>query len=160
MFSAMYSFYLKNEQQVEGRFSCAPITNTVAKHTSGLLNFLKYDVDYLQHKKEMSIKLLVNNQYVARVIEGCNSISLIILFVAFIVAFSGSLKATILYSVFGSLFIYGINIVRIAILTILLHKYPSHQEILHNLLFPAIIYGTIFLLWVIWVRQFSNYKKG
>ena len=44
------------------------------------------------------MKLIINNKYLARVIEGCNSISIIILFVSFIVAFSGPLKTTFFYA--------------------------------------------------------------
>jgi exosortase family protein XrtF len=113
----------------------------------------------VQHEAEMSVKLLVTNLYVARVIEGCNSISIIILFIAFIVAFSGPKKATFLYVITGSVIIYFINIARIAFLTMMLYHYPNQQMVLHNLIFPAIIYGTVFLLWVVWVQKFSHYKK-
>ena len=84
---------------------------------------------------------------------------LLVLLLAFIIAFPGSLKATVLYSITGSLLIYGINILRIAFLTVMLYKYPNQQVFLHNLVFPAIIYGATFLLWVLWVHKFSNYKK-
>lgn len=156
---SIYNFYLQNSQQKEGEFKTASITTLVAHQTESLLEFFGYHVDALQHKKELSVKLLIENQYTARVIEGCNSISVIILFIAFIVAFSGGIKATIIFSLLGSLFIYTINVIRIAFLTVLIYKYPEQQEFLHNLVFPAIIYGCVFLLWVIWVNKFSNYKK-
>ena len=91
----------------------------------------------------------------ARVIEGCNSISIIILFIPF----SGPKRATIIYAIVGSFIIYLINILRIAFLTMMLYNYPNQQMVLHNLVFPAIIYGTTFLLWVIWVQKFSHLKK-
>lgn len=107
----------------------------------------------------MSVKVLLNGHYTARVIEGCNSISILILFLAFVIAFPGSIKATILFGIVGSFIIYGVNILRIAFLTVMLYKYQDHQTLLHNLVFPAIIYGITFLLWVLWVHKFSNYKK-
>jgi len=103
--------------------------------------------------------VLLNDVYVSRVIEGCNSISIIILFIAFIAAFSGGLKATILYSFVGSFLIYIINILRIAFLSFMFYKYPNQQVFLHNIVFPAVIYGFTFLLWVIWVKRFSNLKR-
>lgn len=156
---AIYATYLNKYQVKDSGFQCAPITTIVADQTVSILNFFGYNVVSMQHNKEMSVKLLVNNHYIARVIEGCNSISIIILFVAFIVAFSGPIKSTIIYAFAGSLIIYLINILRIAFLTIMLYKYPNQQMVLHNLLFPAIIYGTTFLLWVIWVQKFSHHKK-
>lgn len=156
---AIYSFYLQRTQQKVDFFQCSPITTTVAKQTETVLNWVGYDVTYVQHDKEMSVKLMVNGHYTARVIEGCNSLSIIILFLAFIAAFSGTLKVTVLYGIIGSLLIYGINILRIAFLTIMLYKYPNEQMLLHNIVFPAIIYGFTFFLWVVWVQKFSNYKK-
>ncbi|HIE44911.1 MAG TPA: exosortase family protein XrtF, partial [Flavobacteriaceae bacterium] len=95
----------------------------------------------------------------SRVIEGCNSVSIIILFIAFIIAFSGSFKSTIFFGFIGSLLIYSTNIFRIAVLSIGILLYPKQQEILHSLVFPAIIYGMVFLLWVIWVNKYSDFKK-
>ena len=156
---AIYSSYLKNSQQKNDGFKTASITTKVAAQTVWLLEAVGFHADYKQHEKELSVKILIENQYTARVIEGCNSVSLIILFIAFIVAFAGSIKATILFSLIGSILIYVVNIFRIAFLTAMIYKYPSHQEFLHNIVFPVIIYGAIFLLWVIWVNKFSNYKK-
>jgi exosortase family protein XrtF len=156
---AIYSVYLENSQQKKGVFKTSSITTKVAKQTAGVLNILGYNAYYEQHNEELSVKLFIQDRFTVRVIEGCNSISLIILFIAFIVAFAGSLKATLLFAVFGSVFIYGVNILRIAFLTLIIYKYPASQEFFHTLVFPAIIYGTIFLLWVLWVHQFSNYKK-
>ena len=155
----MYAYYLKNTQQKESQFVCAPLTATVANQTAGVLNFFGYHTKVIQHSEEMSVKILIDDVYIARVIEGCNSVSIIILFISFIIAFPGPLKTTLIFSVFGSLIIYGINILRIAILSVLLYKFPDQQVFLHNLVFPAIIYGTTFLLWVVWVHRYSNYKR-
>lgn len=156
---AMYSYYLNGSQQRENGFECSPLTTNVAHQTSSFLNFIGYNVSTEQHDKEMSVKLLVDDVYIARVIEGCNSMSIIILFIAFIIAFAGKLSTTIIYAIVGSLIIYGINLLRIAFLTIMLYKFPEQQNFLHGIIFPGIIYGTTFLLWVVWVKKFSNYKK-
>ena len=155
----IYSFYLQKTQEKGAVFVCSPITTTVAEQTEWVLNVFGYDATQYQHEEEMSRKLLLNGRYTARVIEGCNSISIIILFLSFVIAFPGRLKMTVIYGIVGSIIIYGINILRIAFLTVMLYKYPYQQTLLHNLVFPAIIYGTTFLLWVVWVQKFSNYKK-
>ena len=159
LFAGMYAYYLNLNQEKINGFQCAPLTTQVADQTVSLLKFFNFNVASEQHNEEMSVKLLVGNQYVGRVIEGCNSVSIIILFAAFIVAFAGPKRATIIYIIIGSLIIYGVNILRIAFLTMMLYKYPNQQEVLHNLVFPAIIYGTTFLLWVFWVQKFSHQKK-
>ena len=156
---ALYSLYLHQTQNKEGVFTCAPITTLVAEHTEEVLSFWGFNAAYAQHKEEMSVKLILNGQYTARVIEGCNSVSIIILFISFVVAFAGTLKATLIFGIIGAFLIYIVNIFRIAFLTVMLQKYPEEQEFLHNLVFPAIIYGFTFFLWVIWVQKFSKYKS-
>ena len=155
----IYNSYLQSSQQKEVVFQTSSITTAVANQTVKVLTFFGYNVEANQHDKEVSVKLIIEGQYTARVIEGCNSVSLIILFVSFIIAFSGSLKATFLFTIFGSVFIYIVNVLRIAFLTVMIYKFPDKVGVLHDLVFPAIIYGTVFLLWVIWVNKFSNYKK-
>ena len=74
-----YSFYLGKTQEKAGTFSCAPITKTVAKQTETLLNLFNYDVVIKQSKMEVSMELWLEGVYVAKIIEGCTSISIIIL---------------------------------------------------------------------------------
>jgi len=52
-----------------------------------------------------------------------------------------------------------LNIFRIALLTTGLYKYPEYGTFLHDILFPLVIYGVVFLLWVFWVLKFSAYAK-
>lgn len=155
----VYSAYLHKTQQKTSLFSCSPITNTVANNVKIAANWFGYHIYTEQNSKELSIKLIVGGNYTARVIEGCNSISVIILFLAFIIAFSGSFKATVLYGLFGGVLIYTINILRIIALSLLIYKYPQFENPLHTLIFPTIIYGLVFILWIIWVRYFSNHKN-
>ncbi len=156
---SIYNCYLSKTQQKETTFICSPVTQNVATQTTNMLNLFGHKASSIQHSKELSIKLFLNNRYIARVIEGCNGISIIILFIAFVIAFSGPIKQTALYIIFGSALIYGVNIIRIGFLVVLLDKFPNQQTFLHNLLFPAIIYGLTFFLWIIWVQKFSNYKN-
>lgn len=104
------------------------------------------------------MKLFINNKFVARIIEGCNSISIIILFVSFIIAYAGKIKTTFFYLIFGCVLIYIVNLMRIVILTVGLYHYPWRREILHSVIFPLIIYGLMFLLWMFWVYRFVNLK--
>ena len=155
----MYSIYLSKTQKTKVFFACSPITNTVAKQTKYVLDVLGYNAKIEQHSSEVSVKLGINDTFVARVIEGCNSINIIILFISFIVAFANKFKVTILYILAGSLIIYVVNILRIAVISIALYEYPQFEGFLHGILFPLIIYGITFLLWFIWVRKFSLIKK-
>lgn len=132
------------------------VTNLVARQCKELIDFMSYRAEVIPHPDEPSMKLVINDTYLARVIEGCNSVSVIILFVSFIAAFSGNPKVTFMYMLSGSVLIYSVNLMRIVLLSIALYHYPWRSEILHTVVFPAIIYGLIFFLWIVWVNRFSN----
>jgi exosortase family protein XrtF len=106
-----------------------------------------------------NIKFFYNQKFVARIIEGCNALSIIILFIAFIVAFTGKLRTTILYIITGSVLIHILNIARIALLVVGLYHFPEQESFIHGVIFPLFIYSVVFVLWVIWVNKFSLYAK-
>ncbi len=155
----IYSFYLSRTQQKGDVFSCAPVTRMVADHVQKVANMLGYRTYTQQSADELSILLVINEDYASRIVEGCNSVSVIILFLSFVIAFSGKLKHTILFGLFGVVLIYVVNVLRIIAITILYYRFPKYQDVLHDLLFPAIIYGLTFMLWVTWVKFFSNLSR-
>jgi exosortase family protein XrtF len=134
------------------------ITHTVAHQAEKLICKMGFPVDVVAHESLSGLKLLVHNRYVSVVVEGCNAISVIILFIAFVISFYQGFKKTGLFLFIGSSIIYVFNIFRIAIITILYYRFPAYQELLHQLVFPGLIYGMVFLLWMYWVNQFKITK--
>ena len=133
------------------------MTVLVAEESKTILSWFDASTRVEAHETEPSVKLFYKNTYVSRIIEGCNGVSVMILFVAFVVAFSGNLKNTLWFIPFGVLVIHVLNVVRIAFLSAALFHYPEYEHLLHDVLFPLVIYGTVFFLWVIWVNTFSLY---
>ncbi len=147
----VYSLYLSNfEGEPDG------ITRIVAQQTKEVIAAFGYEAEVVQHETEPTMKLLVHDDYVGRIVEGCNSISVLILFITFVIAFTGNLKNTILFILVGSVLVYLANLLRIVILGIGLYRFPEHEYMLHHIVFPTIIYGMVFLLWMFWVQKFSK----
>jgi len=158
LLSVVYKLYL---QYSDGsKFYPDYMTNLVSLQSETLLNSFGYQTQVVPHPDEPSMKLILNGEYLARIIEGCNSISVVILFLSFIVAFSGKLKTTFFYILSGSVLIYTVNLLRIVILTLGLYHYPEYSDVLHAVIFPGIIYGVVFLLWIFWVNRFSKLNKN
>ncbi len=153
----IYSFYLNQyhiqKNEVDG------ITHFVAEQTKNILVFFGSNCEIIKHELEPSYKVIYNSKYIARIVEGCNAVSVIILFAAFIFSFSNRFIATFLYLFLGSIVIFIFNIFRIALLTAWLYKYPEYGAFLHDILFPLVIYGLVFVLWIVWVIKFSVYAK-
>jgi len=141
------------------KFEVDGFTQSVAEQTKDILVFFNCNANILPSTSESGINLFYNQRFMARIIEGCNGLSVIILFVSFVIAFSGKTKTTILYVMGGSLLIHILNVVRIALLCILMYYFPKQEHFLHGVFFPLFIYGVVFILWVIWVNKFSFYAK-
>lgn len=131
----------------------------VSNQTYNLMHFFNEDYQIIPNPSEASMKVIYNGKYVARIIEGCNAISVIILFAAFIFAFASNWTKTLLYIFIGSILVYVLNIIRIVLLIKAIYFYPEYQEFLHGTIFPLFIYGVVFILWIIWVTKFSKYAK-
>lgn len=156
LFTLVYKFYLTQFNSDKNEVDT--ITNFVANRTVDFLSFFG-DSGCVNHEKEASLKIYFNGKYIARIIEGCNVVSVVILFAAFIFAFSSTVKKTFLFICGGVLLLFVLNIIRIGLLSLSMFYYPEYEEFLHDIVFPLTIYGIVFLLWIFWVLKFSNYEK-
>ena len=139
------------------KFEADGMTQLVANQTKDLMLLFNYDATIVPNIKEASMNLFYNQRFMARIIEGCNGLSVIILFISFVIAFSGKVKPTILYVIGGSFLIHVLNVFRIALLCILMYYFPEQEHNLHGVVFPLFLYGVVFILWIIWVNKFSKY---
>lgn len=155
--SVVYSLYLG--QFDEDNFEVDGMTTLVAEQSKGIVQLIGKESHIMPHLKEASYVFFVNNDSVSRIVEGCNAVSVMILFVAFIIAFSTTVKRTSLYIIIGVLIIHTLNIVRIALLGLGFYYYPEYEELMHDILFPLFIYGVVFALWVLWVMKLSGNAK-
>lgn len=133
------------------------ITTMVSHQTAWFLQFFGSESTIYPVLKEWYLSY--NGNVIVRIVEGCNGISVFILFISFIIAFSSEFKRTVLFIVLGTLLIYVLNVLRIAALTVLLYRFPQYSHLLHGVLFPLVIYGVVFILWFIWVSKFSKYAN-
>lgn len=149
--SILYALYLKIS--INAGYFPDYFTNLVARQSAAVLESLGYNSYLTPHELEDGILLTIDNKYSVSIVEGCNSISVVILFVAFIIAFAENFKRTLLFLFAGAVLIYVVNILRIAILVVALYKYPGYENILHSVIFPGVIYSMVFILWMVWVRM-------
>jgi exosortase family protein XrtF len=149
-----YQLYLSQFDTTN--FEYDGFTNLVAEQTKIILEAFNYIVQLRPSTFDSSVIVSVNLVSVVRIVEGCNAISVMILFVAFVLAFSNGFLKTFSFILVGLLIIHILNVSRIALLTIGIMKYPEYEHLLHGTVFPLVIYGTVFLLWIIWVTKFTK----
>ena len=93
-------------------------------------------------------------------IEGCNAISVMILFVAFLVAFRGKIRNYLWFIPIGLFTLYLANLLRIYLIGMIRLYYPDYTQMAHDFVFPGVIYGTTFVLWVVWVKFIVNKSEN
>lgn len=153
----MYQKYLSQFDSTI--FELDGFTHLVSNQTEQLMRFFNMDVYSMPNLQESSMKIWYNHKSIVRIVEGCNALSVIILFISFVLAFTGKWWHTILFLIIGALLIHILNVMRIALLIVLLYRYPAQGFIFHDIVFPLIIYGFVFVLWIVWVNKFSNHAK-
>lgn len=92
--------------------------------------------------------------------DACNAITLMALFMGFIIAYPGTLKRKIVYGLIGMTCIWLLNVLRIIFLAILETYSRAWTEFNHTYTFTFIMYGFIFLLWYGWAEKYSGFKLG
>ncbi len=114
--------------------------------SNGLIQLFGYDV-WVMHRI-----IGINENVGIEIVNGCNGIAAIGLFLGFILAYPGNWKRRISFSIFGIGVIYLINIIRIVILVVSQEEWYSLTEFMHEYATSTVFYIAIFLLWVLWVR--------
>ena len=155
----IYSAYLNYFASHFDALTCDGITRQVALDSARILRVLGYDATTVPNSYISSMMLQVDGRTIANVIEGCNAVSIMILFVAFMVAFSNKLKTTVFYTILGLGILYLVNVLRIALLTIGFIEIPQYGDFLHDYMFPAVLYGVTLTLWLVWIKYYAPKPK-
>ncbi|MDN4012476.1 exosortase family protein XrtF [Chryseobacterium gambrini] len=145
-----YQFFL-NSFQKEG---LDPFSRMIAEQVRHIQNFMGFPTQLYNDIKGEQVYFYVRNEYPTRMVEGCNAVSVMILFVAFVFAFYKG-KKTFIFVILGLILLYIINVLRIVGLNIVVLDYKAYSKTTHDYIFPAVIYGTVVLLWLVWIKFFA-----
>src|SRR5690606_13614025 len=134
-----------------------PITQLIAINCTKTANILGYETkiyknDHLHHPsasdEQTFDSIWFDGKYAVSIEEGCNGINIIILFLAFVIAYGGKLKNMLIFIPLGIIFIHIANISRLFALSILNVEFDGRAfHFFHKYAFTAIIYLAVLLLW-------------
>lgn len=148
VFFLAYQFYLN---QFSGNVDF--FTKMISNQSKYLLNATGYETVTKDFPSHETVQFYINGKIATRMVEGCNAISVMIMFLAFTFAFYKGAK-TFYYTFSGIVILYILNLFRIYILNIIVIDFPEFTKPAHDYFFPAIIYGGVVLLWLIWINTF------
>lgn len=136
-----------------------PATKLVAVHSATFLQIFSRDVYTEPNPKGPTLFLKANDRVVLSIYEGCNGINVMIVFFAFVIAFSGKARHTVVFIPIGLLIIHLFNLFRVALLYLLAESNSRHFYYYHKYFFTATLYLIVFALWIAWVFWFNGKHK-
>ncbi len=151
LLSLAYKLYLDQYLPFKNPDPFTKFTSDVTAYCLNIFGFVSYSNIADQ---QPWMRLVMDGQVASIVNEGCNAISIVIIFISFIVAFYTNLKQTFLFIISGLALLFVMNISRIMLLNYIFRYHDEYGKIAHDYLFPAIIYGSIVLLWIVWIKFF------
>lgn len=128
------------------------LTQVITRQTVTLLNACGEATTTQVAADKPSVAILKSGRKVIGVYEGCNSLNVMIVFVAFVAAFRGKRKTAAWFIPLGLVLIYLTNLLRVALLYLIAAYWSGYFYYFHKYLFTAFIYLVVFGLWLWWMR--------
>lgn len=129
-----------------------PMTEVATRQTAYLLRTLAEPISFERSSVDPVVILFRSEKLVLRIFEGCNGINVMIVFVAFLVAFKGKWTRMAVFGIFGLGVIHVANLLRLVLLYFMAVYQPTYFYYFHKYLFTAVLYAVVFALWFFWMR--------
>jgi exosortase family protein XrtF len=136
-----------------------PVTAWVTQQTSALLSVGGWDTSVVEPTHKATANILYEGKAILSVFEGCNGLNVMIIYVAFLVAFGPYRKALLWFIPVGLVVIHLFNLGRIYLLFFVSIKMPQFMYFTHKYFFTAVLYIVVFVLWMIWLWYFKPKKS-
>jgi exosortase family protein XrtF len=135
-----------------------PATRWVTDQTAVVLTACGWPSTTEDSSRKATTNLIHDGKKILAVYEGCSGINVMIIFVAFLIAFGPLTKQLFWFIPLGLLIIHFMNLARIALLFWVSIYQKDYMYFMHKYFFTVILYVVIFALWIWWVRKFT-FKK-
>lgn len=140
------------------------LTTNVGTYATKLINlmvsepFFSSEIEYVNGQKTLSSQIYFKDLKVVYIGNSCNGFISFMRYIVLIILFPSTLWRKFLYVICGLLIIHLLNIARCAGLIYINLYHPEYFNFSHDYLFRWVIYGTIFVLWICFLRkvQFKN----
>lgn len=136
------------------------MSHWIANQTAWVMNLFGIETAAYTWPGYARADLYIAGKAAVSVVEGCNGLAVMSLFVSFILAFSGDVKEKLKFIGWGLLFIHVVNIIRIFLLAVIAVRFERHLYYIQKHFFTTIIYVAVFILWYLWVNKVMKKAKA
>ena len=134
-------------------------TRAIAEQTRWVLHLFNEPVSTQINKVGPTVFLNRESNAVLNIYEGCNGVNVFIVFVAFLLAFSGQTKTKVAFIAIGCFLINLSNIIRIALLYFVSLHYQTYFYFIHKYIFTIVLYAIVVIMWMAFVKRVSPNAK-
>ncbi|QOI97879.1 MAG: exosortase family protein XrtF [Flammeovirgaceae bacterium] len=136
-----------------------PVTSWVTHQSADILKLFGWDTSTYNHIVKPTTYIVYDQKSIIAVYEGCNGLNVVIIFLAFLIAFGPISKKLIWFVPLGIFIIHISNLARIILLFLVSLKLPDFLYFTHKYLFTAFIFLFVFLLWLWWIFKLSKSRE-
>jgi exosortase family protein XrtF len=145
-----YGLLIESYGQVPDAF-----TVSVSSQTAGILRWFGEPSAAVRNEAGPTVFLQRLDDTVLNIYEGCNGVNVVVVFVAFVIAFGGRLRSMLLFLSGGIIVLHLANLGRIILLYQTALHYQEYFYYVHKYFFTAILYLIVFSMWAVWVIKFN-----
>lgn len=138
-------------------------TNATGWLSSEIINLfgqesnIRVSYNHIEKSSQAILQLRINgvDKEVVSIGAPCNGLSIIAVYIGFIVCYFGSLSSKISFALAGTVIIFLSNSVRVIALAYN-HLYSIDTfDFNHKYTYTFLVYGIVFILWMVWVNRYS-----
>jgi exosortase family protein XrtF len=131
------------------------LTNATAFSTAKLMSVFYNNVQalYAHQNATRAAIITIDGRGVLGILDPCNALDIIVLYIAFLFCFPGSVRRRLVFALIGLPYIYVFNTIRCALIGWLNIAHRGWVDISHHYLFTAAIYMAVFYLWVLYTKK-------
>ena len=129
----------------------------LAKQANFILGLLGFETNIEVHGDMVVSKILkYKYQHGVWIGEPCNGIKIFGVFSIFILCLRSKWINKVLFIPFGIFILHLLNVIRVASLTYISAVNPNVLDFNHNITFQIIVYSAMLLLWLFFIKKFTN----
>jgi exosortase/archaeosortase family protein len=132
------------------------LTNIITSGTIKFINLYSPASFVYTYTRDLSVAsdfIFQNNKLIFIIADGCNGLSLIAIYLGFIILMPYPIKRKIIFGIGGVIILTIANIIRCTLLYWIFKKYPASFDFNHHYLFSILMYLLIFYGWILFTKR-------
>lgn len=154
VWKSLYVFLLAPARVPDGA-----LTNLTSQTTAWTLRLFYDDIRVHNDLKQKRVHMFLGEKLVVDIADPCNALELYILYIGFLICMPANIKRQIVFGLLGVVAIFTANVLRCTALFWFHLERQTYFDYVHKYVFTLVVYGIIFLCWMLYTRTDAPKKS-